>query len=164
MVTTESVGAIARARPNGIRGRANLCATSRSTQVIHGKPGHWKEMTVVPVEPRVPVSGNAPGSGRHSAGTWCVDLGVGLRAAIFTPFGTPIHHALGLIIAGVAFGFNLGLWFSVGMVILAAGAILYQTSNLVHKYREDQYVAAGLGLFASLMLLFWYILSILSRD
>ncbi|MAZ28958.1 MAG: permease [Cytophagaceae bacterium] len=72
--------------------------------------------------------------------------------------------ALGLIIAGVAFGFNLGLWFSVGMVILAAGAILYQTSNLVHKYREDQYVAAGLGLFASLMLLFWYILSILSRD
>ncbi|PKA82346.1 hypothetical protein ATE92_0474 [Ulvibacter sp. MAR_2010_11] len=72
--------------------------------------------------------------------------------------------ALGLIVAGVLFGFNLGLWFSVGMIILASGAILYQTSNMVHKYSEDQYVAASLGLFASLMLLFWYILSILSRD
>ena len=72
--------------------------------------------------------------------------------------------ALGLIIAGTLFGFNLGLWFSVGMVVLAAGSILYQTSNMVHKYSEDQYVAASLGLFASLMLLFWYVLSILSRD
>lgn len=72
--------------------------------------------------------------------------------------------ALGLIVAGVIFGFNLGLWFSAGMVILAAGSILYQTSNMVHRYEEDQYVAASLGLFASLMLLFWYILSILSSD
>jgi FtsH-binding integral membrane protein len=73
--------------------------------------------------------------------------------------------ALGLIIAGSLFGFNLGLWFSVGMIILAAGSILYQTSNMVHKYSNDQHVAAALGLFASLMLLFWYILQIfLSRD
>ncbi|WP_106791509.1 Bax inhibitor-1 family protein [Aquimarina sp. Aq78] len=72
--------------------------------------------------------------------------------------------AIGLIAAGLLFGFNLGLWFSVGMVILASGSILYQTSNMVHKYSEDQYVGASLGLFASLMLLFWYILSILSRD
>jgi FtsH-binding integral membrane protein len=73
--------------------------------------------------------------------------------------------AIGLIVAGTLFGgFNLGLWFSVGMVILAAGSILYQTSNMVHKYEEDQYVAASLGLFASLMLLFWYIISIFMRD
>jgi FtsH-binding integral membrane protein len=73
--------------------------------------------------------------------------------------------ALGLILAGALFGFNLGLWFSVGMCALAAGSILYQTSNLVHKYSRDQYVPAALGLFASLMLLFWYVLSIfLSRD
>jgi len=69
--------------------------------------------------------------------------------------------AIGLIIAGLLFGFNLGLWFSAGMIVLAAGSILYQTSNLLHKYRTDQYVAAALGLFASLMLLFWYILRIL---
>ena len=72
--------------------------------------------------------------------------------------------ALGLIVAGTLFGFNLGLWFSVGMVVLASGSILYQTSNMIHKYQEHQYVAASLGLFASLMLLFWYILSMLSSD
>ncbi len=71
--------------------------------------------------------------------------------------------ALGLIVGGMIFGFNLGLWFSAGMVVLASGSILYQTSNMVHKYAEDQYVGASLGLFASLMLLFWYILSILMR-
>jgi len=73
--------------------------------------------------------------------------------------------AIGLIIAGAIFGFDLGLWFSVAMVVLAAGSILYQTSNMIHKYSTDQHVAAALGLFASLMLLFWYILQIfLSRD
>lgn len=73
--------------------------------------------------------------------------------------------AIGLMVAGLLFGFDLGLWFSVGMVALAAGSILYTTSNMVHKYDEEQYVAAALGLFASLMLLFWYILRIfMSRD
>jgi FtsH-binding integral membrane protein len=69
--------------------------------------------------------------------------------------------AMGLIVVGMIFGFDLGLWFSVGMVVLAAGSILYQTSNLIHKYNRDQYVLASLGLFASFMLLLWYILSIL---
>lgn len=73
--------------------------------------------------------------------------------------------ALGLIIAGTIFGFNLGLWFSVGMCLLAGGSILYQTSNMVHKYSEEDYIPASLGLFASLMLLFWYVLQIfMSRD
>ncbi len=73
--------------------------------------------------------------------------------------------ALGLIIAGTLFGFNLGLWFSVGMCLLAGGSILYQTSNLVHKYGTEDYIPASLGLFASLMLLFWYVLQIfMSRD
>ena len=73
--------------------------------------------------------------------------------------------AMGLIIAGVLFGFNMGLWFSVGMCVLAAGSILYQTSNLVHKYTNEQYIPAAIGLFASLMLLFWYVIQIfLSRD
>jgi FtsH-binding integral membrane protein len=73
--------------------------------------------------------------------------------------------AMGLIVAGSLFGFNMGLWFSVGMCVLAAGAILYQTSNLVNKYSSDEYIPAALGLFASLMLLFWYVLSIfMSRD
>jgi len=69
--------------------------------------------------------------------------------------------ALGLIVGGMLFGFNLGLWFSVGMVILASATILYQTSKLKDSYSTNQYVGASLQLFASIMLLFWYILSIL---
>lgn len=69
--------------------------------------------------------------------------------------------SLGLIVGGMLFGFNLGLWFSVGMVILASATILYQTSKLKDSYATNQYVGAALQLFASIMLLFWYILSIL---
>jgi len=84
-------------------------------------------------------------------------LRAGLTAGFFI--------AIGLIVAGILFGFNLGLWFSVGMCVLAAGSILYQTSNLIHKYGTEDYVPAALGLFASLMLLFWYVIQIfLSRD
>lgn len=68
--------------------------------------------------------------------------------------------AIGLIIAGTLFGFNLGLWFSVAMCLLAGGSILYQTSNMINKYGTEDYIPAALGLFASLMLLFWYILRI----
>ncbi|HPK10523.1 MAG TPA: Bax inhibitor-1 family protein [Saprospiraceae bacterium] len=71
--------------------------------------------------------------------------------------------AIGLIVAGMLFGFDLGLWFSVAMVGLAAVSILYQTSNVINHYNKDQYVAASLGLFASFMLLLWYIISILIR-
>ena len=73
--------------------------------------------------------------------------------------------AIGLIIAGTLFGFDLGLWFSVAMCLLAGGSILYQTSNMINKYGTEDYVPASLGLFASLMLLFWYVLQIfMSRD
>lgn len=69
--------------------------------------------------------------------------------------------ALGLIVAGAIFGFDLGLWFSVGMIVLAAGSILYQTHQLKNVYSTDQYVGAALQLFASVMLLFWYVLRLL---
>ncbi len=68
--------------------------------------------------------------------------------------------ALGLIICAVLFGFNLGLVFSGAMVLLASGAILYDTSKILRNYGADQHVAASLQLFASVALLFWYILQI----
>lgn len=71
--------------------------------------------------------------------------------------------ALVLIVAGVVFGFQLGTFFSVGMVALAGGAILYDTSNILHHYPEDRYVAASLSLFASVALMFWYVLRLLMR-
>ncbi len=68
--------------------------------------------------------------------------------------------ALGLIVAGVLFKFNLGLWFSVGMVALSGATILYQTSQLDKNYTSDQHVSAAMGIFGSLMLMFWYVLRI----
>ena len=72
--------------------------------------------------------------------------------------------ALVAIVAGVIFGFNLGTWFSVGMVGLAGAAILYDTSNIIRHFPEDKHVGASLQLFASVALMFWYVLSLfLSR-
>jgi uncharacterized protein len=66
--------------------------------------------------------------------------------------------ALLLIVGGVIFGFQLGTYFSVAMVGLAGAAILYDTSNILLHYPEDRYVAAALELFASVALMFWYVL------
>lgn len=69
--------------------------------------------------------------------------------------------ALVLIVAGAIFGFQLGTFFSVAMVGLAGAAILHDTSNVVHHYPEDRYVGAALQLFASVAMMFWYVLRIL---
>lgn len=66
--------------------------------------------------------------------------------------------ALVAIVAAVIFGFYLGTFFSVAMVALAGAAILYDTSNILYHYPEDRYVAAALQLFASVALMFWYVL------
>jgi FtsH-binding integral membrane protein len=79
--------------------------------------------------------------------------------------------ALGLILIAMFFpgtGLGLGTWFSFAMVGLAAAFIIYDTSNVLHHYRTDQYVGAALQLFASVALMFFYILRIMlsssSRD
>ena len=66
--------------------------------------------------------------------------------------------ALVLIVAAAIFGFELGVFFSVAMVAFAGAAILYDTSNVLHHYPENRAVGAALELFASVALLFWYIL------
>jgi len=68
--------------------------------------------------------------------------------------------SLGIIVVGAIFGFNLGLWFSAGMAVLASASILYQTDQIKNNYGTQQYVGASLQLFSSVMLLFWYILRI----
>lgn len=68
--------------------------------------------------------------------------------------------ALGFIVSGIVFGFGMGSIFAFIMVAFAGAAILYETSNMLHHYKTNQHVAASLGLFASVALLFWYILQI----
>jgi hypothetical protein len=72
--------------------------------------------------------------------------------------------AFGLIVVAIIFQFALGPIFTYAMIALACGYILYHTSNVLHHYRIGQHVAASLALFASVALLFWYILQLyLSR-
>ena len=109
------------------------------------------------------------------AGIVTVGLFLGLTATVFLTrsdfsFLGPIlaiggFVPLGFIVASAIFGFSLGSLFAFVMVAFAGTAILYNTSNVLHQYNPNQHVAASLTLFASIALLFWYILSIFSsRD
>ncbi len=81
----------------------------------------------------------------------------GVAARIAAPMAGRWYLVLG--------GFMLVSWFSVGMVALAGAAILYDTSNVLHRYPHDRYVGASLALFASVALMFWFVLRIfISRD
>ncbi|MDF1798499.1 MAG: Bax inhibitor-1 family protein [Planctomycetota bacterium] len=69
--------------------------------------------------------------------------------------------AIGLIVASIFLGFNLGIIFSGAMIVLAGGYILYQTSNIMRHYPTTHHVSAALELFASVALMFWYVLQLL---
>jgi uncharacterized protein len=69
--------------------------------------------------------------------------------------------ALIAIIGGAVFGLQMGTWFSVLMIGFAGAAVLYDTSNIIHQYPEDRYVSAAMQLFASIALMFWYVLRLI---
>jgi len=73
--------------------------------------------------------------------------------------------ALLAIVGSVLFSVSLGFYFSLAMVVFAAAVVLYETSKIQHNYGRDQHVAAATGLFASVALLFYYVLmTFVSRD
>lgn len=109
------------------------------------------------------------------AGIVTLGLFLGITATVFITksdfsFLGPIlaiggFIALGFIVSSAIFGFSLGSVFAFVMVAFAGTAILYETSNVLHRFNTSQHVAASLTLFASIALLFWYILTIFSsRD
>ena len=116
----------------------------------------------------------APGAIGNAA--WVTVVGFSALTAIaffsgkdFSFLGTFIKWAgilaIIAIVGGVLFGFNLGLWFAVAMVGLAGASILWTTSRILREYPQDRYVSASLELFASVALMFWYVLTIfMSRD
>lgn len=69
--------------------------------------------------------------------------------------------AIGAVVAGFMFGFTLGLWFSVAMLAIAGGYVLYYTSAVMQHFPPTHYVGAALALFSAISLMFFYVLRIL---
>lgn len=68
---------------------------------------------------------------------------------------------LAVAVGAMLFGFNLGMLYCGAGVALAAGYILYYTSNVLRHYPPGAHVAAALALFSALALMFWFVLRIL---
>lgn len=64
-------------------------------------------------------------------------------------------------VASALFGFTLGLGFSVGIIVLMCGFILYETSLIMHHLPTTAHVAGALMIFGSIAVLFRQILLIL---
>lgn len=70
--------------------------------------------------------------------------------------------ALGLIALGVFGVLELGTWFSVGMIALSGGAVLYDTQR-IRRLPPGHEVGAAASLFGSVAMIFYYVLRLLSR-
>jgi uncharacterized protein len=54
-----------------------------------------------------------------------------------------------------------GIWFSGFMIFFTGAYILYDTSNILRKFDEEQYIGASVMLLASFLLLLWYVIRFL---
>jgi hypothetical protein len=66
-------------------------------------------------------------------------------------------------LASMFWGFSLGIGFSIAVVVLICGYILYETSLIMHHLPTTAYVAGALMIFSSIAVLFRQILMILIR-
>lgn len=71
--------------------------------------------------------------------------------------------AMGAIVISLFTSAQLGVWFSLAMIALSGASILYQTQNIVRRYPSWAHIAAAVGLFSSLMTMFYYVLRLFSR-
>jgi len=150
--------------------------TSKSTQLLGlGLAVVGEAVIFVPLITVAAIRSDDPFALLMKAGVVTLGLFLGITATVFLTrsdfsFLGPIltiggFAALGFIVASALFGFSLGTVFCFVMVAFAGTAILYETSNVLHRFNTEQHVAASLTFFASIALLFWYILSIFSsRD
>lgn len=83
-----------------------------------------------------------------------------MRGALFL-VGTGLFVAM---LLGWLLGFSLGLWYIVGLVVLAAGYILYYTSEILHRFPTTMAMSGAIILFTEVVLLFKYVLILLSRS
>jgi uncharacterized protein len=145
-------------------------AQTRSAQYI-ALAGYTLAEAIIFVPVLVIAEINAPGAIGSAALLTLVGFGALTGIAMttskdFTVMGGMLRwigvSALLLIVGSALFGFQLGMLFSFAMVVFAGAIILYSTSKVLRTYPEDRYVSAALELFASVALMFWYILRIFS--
>ncbi len=124
----------------------------------------------VPLLFKIATFSSNPGDVIVKAGIVTLGLFLGISSVVFLTrkdfsFLGPIlaigfFIAIGFIVASIWLGFSLGSLFAFAMVAFAGTAILYETSNVMHRYNPNQHVAASLALFASIAMLFYWILNI----
>jgi uncharacterized protein len=162
----------------GVSFLANWWANSSSSKAMqYAGLGLYVVAEAIIFVPLLFMAANFSGGGVNTiakAGIVSLGLFAGLTATVFITkkdfsFLGPIltiggFIALAFIAASLLFGFSLGSVFAFIMVGFAATAIIYSTSNVLHQYHPSQHVAASLSLFASVALMFWYILSIFSSS
>lgn len=152
---------------------SNMAARAQGKPAQYGAlAGYVLAESVIFVPLLVIAEINAPGAIASAAVLTLVGFGALTGIAMttakdFTFMGGILRWcavaAVMLIIGSVLFGFELGMLFSFAMVVFSGATILYNTSRILRTYPEDRYVSAALQLFASVALMFWYILRIFSR-
>ena len=73
---------------------------------------------------------------------------------------------MGVALLGWLMGFTLGLWYSLAVVMMFAGYILYDTSQILHRLPTTMAMSGAILLFTDVVLLFKHLLILLasSRD
>lgn len=74
-----------------------------------------------------------------------------------------VFASMGIVLASILFGFQLGALYFGAMILLMAGYILYETSVILSRFPPQAHVGAALLLFTSVANLFLYVLRFLSE-
>ena len=109
------------------------------------------------------VPGVIVAAGQYAIGAFIVLSVIAVRSARdFTWIGASLRWfamlALAAIVLSVLFGFQLGTWFSLGMIGFAGAAILHDTQTILRDMPPGRETVAAMTLFSGLALMFWYLI------
>lgn len=85
-----------------------------------------------------------------------------LRGALF--MGLLALIGIGVLGFFINFSFGFSQAITIAGVLLFVGFILYDTSNILHHYHEDQYAVAAVAIYLDFVILFINLLRLLSRS
>ena len=109
------------------------------------------------------VPGVIVAAGQYAIGAFIILTVIAVRSARdFIWIGASLRWfamlALAAIVLSVLFGFQLGTWFSLGMIGFAGAAILHDTQTILRDVPPGRETVAAMTLFSGLALMFWYLI------